>query len=731
MAGGRSSRSAPDCAPRQTYRPGREVQIFLNNKSSKNTKGHTSRTRSKKSKGKSVAAGIGKGILTVMLVAIIFCCVVAGVMTLYVVNFVKPYNISLNESDLKSTSIIYAKDSASNSQTALAEISGSENRIWVSLSGTPKNLRNAIISTEDMRFNEHEGVDFRRTVYSFANMIFHFNKTNQGGSTITQQLIKNIQGNISERTPAVKLREIITAVDVEKKYSKDQILEAYMNIIPLGNSCYGVQTASNMYFGKDVKDIDLAQAALLAGIIQAPESYEPYKHMTQAQVRQKYVLKNMLTQKMITNAEYTAAINEKITLTAKKTTVRGWFVDQVIRDVIADLQTQKGYSAAVAENYVYTGGLRIYTTEDTKVQAAIDAVYTANSDDYFKAWDGTKYQSSMLICDYTGKILGMVGSTGAKTGNMVLNRSTMSYRPAGSSFKPICTYALAIEKGLVNWSTLIMDSPSENVNGSQWPKDDEPWTNANMTIDTALTQSRNAVAVRVCKDVGVTNCFNFLTQKLGFSESLSKDVDSSGDSDAYSLGLTLGMFSKKSKGASAREMAASYQIFGNGGIYYKPYTYSSVTDASGNIILQNRPVGIQAISSDTSTIMNRLMQNVVKSGTGTGAQLSNCPVAGKTGTTPDNYDRWWVGCTPEYVGAVWTGYDTPRSIGRGDNPSVTIWHAVFEKLEANRDASKDFPYSGTVVQEAYDPATGKVAASGAATGWYSTSDPAVTALSGT
>jgi penicillin-binding protein 1A len=451
VAGGRSSRSAPDCAPRQTYRPGREVQIFLNNKSSKNTKGHTSRTRSKKSKGKSVAAGIGKGILTVMLVAIIFCCVVAGVMTLYVVNFVKPYNISLNESDLKSTSIIYAKDSASNSQTALAEISGSENRIWVSLSGTPKNLRNAIISTEDMRFNEHEGVDFRRTVYSFANMIFHFNKTNQGGSTITQQLIKNIQGNISERTPAVKLREIITAVDVEKKYSKDQILEAYMNIIPLGNSCYGVQTASNMYFGKDVKDIDLAQAALLAGIIQAPESYEPYKHMTQAQVRQKYVLKNMLTQKMITNAEYTAAINEKITLTAKKTTVRGWFVDQVIRDVIADLQTQKGYSAAVAENYVYTGGLRIYTTEDiSPSRPTLDSQSTPPTPtSYFKAWDGSKYQSSMLhLRLYTGKVLGLVGGTGAKTEQYGAQPfATMSYRPAGSSFKPICTYALAIEKG--------------------------------------------------------------------------------------------------------------------------------------------------------------------------------------------------------------------------------------------------------------------------------------------
>lgn len=698
----------------------------------KNDKGKTVRGRGKKDRN--VAASVGKGILTIVLVAVIFCCVVAGALTLYVVNFVKPYNISLSENDLKSTSIVYAKDASSNNQTAIAEVSGTENRIWVSLGNTPKNLRNAIISTEDMRFNEHEGVDFRRTAYSFFNMIFHFNKTNQGGSTITQQLIKNIQGNISERTPAVKIREIITAVDLEKKYSKDQILEDYMNVIPLGNSCYGVQTAANMYFGKDVKDIDLAQCALLAGIIQAPESYEPYNHMAQAQVRQRYVLKNMLQQKMITNAEYTAALNEKITLTAKKATVRSWFVDQVIRDVIADLQSQKGYSAAVAENYLYTGGLRIYTTEDTKIQSVIDQVYTANSDEYFKAWDGSKYQSSMLICDYTGKILGMVGSTGTKSGNMVLNRATMSYRPAGSSFKPICTYALAVEKGLVNWSSMIDDSPSENVNGSQWPKDDEPWTMAPMTLDKALYDSRNAVAVRVFNKLNPGangTSFNFLTQKLGFSESLSKDLDVNKDSDATSKGLTLGMFSQKSKGVSAREMAAAYQIFGNGGIYYKPYTYTSVTDASGNVILQNRPVGIQAVNSDTSTILNRMMQDVVKTGTGTGAQLSDCPVAGKTGTTPDNYDRWWVGCTPEYVGAVWTGYDTPRNIGRGDNPAVTIWHAVFEKIEENRNTQKDFPYSGTVVQEAYDAVTGKLSSGGSMTGWYSTSDSAVAGLNGT
>jgi penicillin-binding protein 1A len=223
-------------------------------------------------------------------------------------------------------------------------------------------------------------------------------------------------------------------------------------------------------------------------------------------------------------------MSEKITLTPKKNTVRGWFVDQVIRDVTADLMTKnEGWTQQDAENYLYTGGLRIYTTENLTVQATLDSVYTANSDELFKAWDGSKYQSSMCICDYTGKVLGLVGGTGAKTSNMVLNRATMSYRPAGSSFKPICTYALAIDKGVVNWSTLVPDSPSENVNGSQWPKDDEPWTNANMTIDTALTESRNAVAVRVCKQVGVLSCFNFLTQKLGFSESLSKDVDSSGD----------------------------------------------------------------------------------------------------------------------------------------------------------------------------------------------------------
>ena len=662
----------------------------------------------KKANAKSTKAGriarqAGKVALMAVLIGLIAGCVVVGALTLYVVSFVKPYNINLSDAKLKFTSEVYADDPTTGKATEIAQLSGDENRIWVDLNDTPKNLLNAIISTEDMRFNQHGGVDVKRTVGSFANMFLHFMPQKEGGSTITQQLVKNLEGNTFNRTVPVKIREIITAIDVENKYSKNQILEAYINTIPLGNGCYGVQTAANMYFGKDVKDLDIAQCALLAGIIQSPYGDEPYKNPKKAAEREQYVLKNMYDQKMITKADYTAAAKEKLTYAPKKQTVRSWFVDQVITDVTNDLMTQKGYTKDYAQNMIYSQGLKIYTTENPKVQSAMDEVYT--NDKYWPLGDdGTAFQSSMLIVDYSGRVVGMEGGRGAKTGNMWKNRATSTsfYRTPGSSFKPIATYSLALEKGIINWSSLIMDSPLTLSSGKQWPRDDDGWTNRNMTIDYALYQSVNCVAVRVEQQVTSSASYNFLTGKLGFT-SLTKTPDANGDSDYTSLGLAIGSLQK---GVNAEEMAGACEIFGDGGIYNKPYTYTQVVDADGNVLLQHKSAAIQAVSSSTSEIMNHMMQDVVSKGTGYAAKLDgNIPQAGKTGTSNDSKDRWYVGLTPEYVGAVWTGYDpTKPNVGLSStNPACLAWKAVFTKIEQGRDASKDFPKSGQVIQENYDP----------------------------
>ena len=684
----------------------------------------------KKSKAALIAGKFGRIFVTVMQICVITGCIVVGAVALYVMNFVKPYNINLTDAQLKFTTQIYANDPGTGNPNVIQEVSGSENRIWVDIQNVPKNLTNAIISTEDQRFNEHEGVDVKRTLGAFANYFFHFYSSNQGGSTITQQVVKNLEGNVYNRTPSIKIREIITALNVEQKFSKDQILQTYVNTIPLGNGCYGMQTAANMYFGKDVKDLDLAQCALLAGIIKSPSGDEPYNHLQNALTRQKYVLQNMLSQKMITKAEYTAAVNEKITIVPKKTTVRSWFVDQVITDVTNDLMSQKGCSKETAQNMIFSQGLKIYTTENPTIQADMDTVFT--SDQYkslfYHPSNKDYFNGSMIIADYSGRILGIEGSQGAKTTNMPLNYATQTTRQPGSSFKPICSYGPAIDQDLIDWSSMYFDGPVKVLNGKDWPKDDEAWSMANRTIDEALTQSLNTIAVRVEQLVGSRSSYNFLTNKLGFTTLTSKP-DKNGDDDADSLGITLGMLQN---GVTVREMVGAYEIFGNGGVFNKPYTYTKVEDADGNIILQNKPAAIQAISPETATIMNELMQNVVESGTGTAAQLSNCPVAGKTGTTSDNKDRWWMGDTPEYVGGVWTGYDMPKDMGGlSTNPAVLVWHAVMQLVEKNRNQANNFPMSGNVVQESYDLGTGNVVAPGAsnsAAGWYKTTDKKVTGL---
>jgi penicillin-binding protein 1A len=270
---------------------------------------------------------------------------------------------------------------------------------------------------------------------------------------------------------------------------------------------------------------------------------------------------------------------------------------------------------------------------------------------------------------------------------------------------------------------MFLDSPI-TLHGKPWPRDDEASTYDNMTVDYALTQSVNCVAVRVEQQVTSSASYNFLTSKLGFT-SLTKTPDANGDSDYTSLGIAIGSLQN---GVNAEEMAGAYEIFGNGGVYNKPYTYTKVLDADGNVLLQNKPAAIQAISPATSEIMNHLLQDVVTKGTGYAAQISNVPVAGKTGTSNDSKDRWFVGLTPEYVGAVWTGYDPIKpNVGLGGtNPACLAWKAIFSQIEQGRDTSKAFPTSGDVVQKAYDPTTGNIDPNGSAVGWYMVDGPAIT-----
>ncbi|HCC00343.1 MAG TPA: transglycosylase [Ruminococcaceae bacterium] len=660
---------------------------------SKPTDSKTAKKAVQNSGGQRVAHGAKKVLLTLFLLIIITGSIVVGALSVYILVFVKPQNIDLTNAQLKFTSMIYANDSSGNPQV-VSQINGGVDRIWVGIDQVPDNLKNAFISTEDQRFYEHEGVDWKRTISAFANFFLHFYASDQGGSTITQQLIKNINGDTFNRKPGVKIQEIVTALNLEKRFSKDQILESYLNTIPLGGSSYGVQAASNVYFGKNVKDLDLAQCAVLAGLTQSPNNYNPLKYPDRAKQRQLYVLKNMLGQKMITQAQYDQASTEQLSYVGQKAEIRSWFADQVVEDVTNDLVKQKGYTKAYAENMVLNQGLKIYSTVDQGVQSSMDSIYQANSsntDIWLKGKSGT-YQSAMIVMNYSGAVMGIEGGRGAKTTNSGWDRATDSTRSPGSSIKPIGVYGPAIENGLITWSSSFKDSPPTTVGGSPWPHNDDEWSEQMMSVPDALAQSKNTIAVRIEQMLKPINTINFLTNNLGFT-TLQKTTDKNGNND-NGLSVALGSLTN---GVSVETMAAAYQPFGNGGIYNKPYTYTKVLDSNGNVLLENKPTASRAFSQETSTIMNRLLQYDVTNGTGAAAKLSETEVGGKTGTTDNGLDRWFVGITPDYVGAVWCGYDKNKEMYTTNNPSVYVWHSVMDKVQSSIP-SKTFPVWGNVVQ---------------------------------
>jgi penicillin-binding protein 1A len=662
-----------------------------------------------------------KTILAVFLICVITGSIVIGALTIYVVKVENPGALDLNSAKLNYTSIIYATDSKTGKSFVLQRLYKDENRIWVNLDVVPNNLKWAFICTEDQRFYEHEGVDWKRTISAFANLLVHLNSSSGGGSSITQQLVKNITNN-KQINITRKIQEILIAVNTEKVYSKDQILECYLNKIPLGGTIYGVQTAANTYFGKDVSKLDLAECATLACITNATDYYNPLKHPDHVKIRVKYVLDNMLNQGKVTKAQYDAAIKEKDKMVYNtkpaKQANQSYFVDQIITDVTNDFMSQKGYEKADAQNIIFSQGIKIYATIDTQVQSIMDSVYTDDKYKYFQKLAGdVQPQSAMIIVDYSGKIVGMEGGRGQKTDDMALNRATKSKRQPGSSIKPLATYGPAIEWNQITYSTIFDDHAPTTKNGKPWPKDSGAYR-GNMPVVTAISDSINTVAVRIMQKITPQKSYDFLTKKLGFTSVIPEDK---------TLALAIGALTD---GVTLREMAGGFEIFGDGGKYTKPYTYTRVTDKDDNVLLENKGVPVQVIGDDTAFVMNQLLQQVVKTGTGMSAKLPNMPVAGKTGTTSDNWDRWFIGITPYYVGVTWLGYDIPKEIViNGTNPALAAWKSVMAQVVKAKIATqpnKEFPTSGKVVKETYCLVSGDLATSKCprkAVGWYKANNP--------
>lgn len=680
---------------------------------------------------------INKALLAVL--AVLFTgfltCVIIGSYVLFdvirTVNGDRLIDLEFYKQNQDQTTIIYAND-AENNPVELARLHGAQNRVWVSKDNMSEWMGKAFVSLEDKRFEKHNGVDWVRTILGVAK-----SKFKQGGSTITQQLIKNLTGE-NGRTVNRKYNEILSAMNLEKYYDKDVILEAYLNTVYLSHGCYGVKTAAETYFGKDVSELNLAECASLAAITQSPGEYDPLWNPENNKVRQEYCLRSMLEQKVITQEQYDEAVAYELIFTnsekyvekednsdkdtAVDNEIQSYYVDYVISSVIKDLKAA-GYSHYEATKMIYSGGLRIYSAVDTKVQDILEDVYVHRTNFPSERVSSVEdqAQSAMTIMDYSGRVVAIVGGAGEKTENRSNNRAVSAARQPGSSIKPLSVYAPGIEENYITWSSKIKNY-GITWKGKIWPTNyggDPGSPNSFLTVQYALAISYNTVPAQLLMMMGFKTSYSYLTEKFHIS-TLNPDIDSQAPS-AMVTGGTNG-------GITTLEMAAAYASFGNGGKYYKPYCYYKVTDSTGeNVILQNNPEGEQIISPESAYVMNELMRTVVTSSYGTGR---NYGVKGfttymKTGTTTDNFDKWCIAGTPYYVAAVWFGYDYNKEIKASGNPAGLIYKTVMDRVHKGLAVKSFEQYTDQVVQKAYCTSSGLLAGSGCtskAMGWYKLSN---------
>lgn len=629
-------------------------------------------------------------------------------------------DIDVETLTLNQTSVIVYTDPDTGEEKVLQNVNAAENREWADIEKIPEDLQNAFIAIEDERFMEHKGYDLLRTAKAtltyLGNKIIGKSGVSLGGSTITQQLIKNVTGE-REQTPIRKIKEISRAVSIEKQLEKEQILELYLNCIYLARGYNGVQTAARGYFGKDVSELSLAECASIAGITQNPAAYDPIENPNDNKKRQMLVLGKMLELEYITQEEYDEAAEEELVLAEQSeqeetnSGINSYFVDQVINEVLRDLQAH-GYSKSLASKIIYSGGVKIYSTYVPGVQEAVEEFYS-DADNF----PGSGAQSAITVVDVqTGQVVGIAGGIGEKNASLTLNRASQSPRQPGSTIKPLAAYAPAIENGEITPVSMYNDVAKSY--GGWTPRNYDYSYRGMVDVRTAVRRSLNTTPVEIISDMGAQISYDFMTQKLGFTTLVeSRDVDGKIYSDIGLSQLGLGGLTD---GVTTMEMAAAYAAFANGGIYNKPYTYTEVKDRDGNIIVTSERSSNTAMKESTAYVMTQLLKEVVSGGTGGGASVSGASyTAGKTGTTSDNNDRWFVGYTPYYAAAIWYGYDIPQEITASSNPCIPVFRSIMNdahKALGSRSRSMDRP--GDVVWVEYCTVTGKRASENCPTDSY-------------
>ncbi len=677
-----------------------EFKKPINTAKATNTANKNSKKKSKKKKSKAKSI-IKKILIVILILGILAGLIVAGILAGIFLGFFGA-DFKMTKDDL---TIEFVNSEVYDSEgNLLCTLNGNEKRKLVSLEQMPEYLPKAYVAIEDERFYEHSGVDIKRTGAATATYVLHGGKSSFGGSTITQQLVKNITDD-DEDSALRKVKEMARAIQIEKEISKDDILELYLNIIFVGgNNVNGVALGAEYYFNKEVSQVTVAEAAFMAGINHTPNSYNPFlgteeekaTHIEAGKKRTKVVLDKMLELGYITQEQYTEAntevdnglpfsqgsISSNVVLSAH--------TEAALNEIIEQLMAEKGMKREMAEAKVYGGGYKIYTTQVSSIQNTMQDEMI--KDKYImpgkvKNKDGTlknaQSQAAMVIIEpSTGKVVGCVGQLGTKTTNGDWNRATQTKRQIGSAMKPIAVIAPAVQEGLISPASVYEDKQTKefSVDGKPWPKNYYNSFYGKQTVREAIKISGNVIPVRILNQLGVSKSVEYLS-KMNMNVPEKSQV----------LSLALG-----SADFTPLQMAAAYATIANDGTYIQPTFYNQVIDLKGNVVVTPHQTKTEVFGKSESYLVKSILTEPVlgkataathgRGGTATYCKIDGIDVCAKTGTTDDDYDRWLCGFTPYYAAACWYGYDSNEEIvytkATPSNPAGGIWSAVMKNIHS-------------------------------------------------
>ena len=678
-------------------------------RSKKNKRGEKSKPRFKDKHPKLVL------FIKIMIILTLLLTVAGtGIIVGYVFGFFGD-DFTIDEKELKiaaSNSVIVNSDGTK----VLADLSGDEKRKIISLSEMSDYLPKAYVAIEDERFYKHHGIDVKRT--SGAILTYFTKKgSSYGGSSITQQLVKNITKE-SDRSIFRKVKEWAKAYQVEKMLSKDEILELYLNILFVGGTNYGVELGAEYYFNTTAKDLSLAQCAFLAGINSSPNSYDPYDTKTdngeKIKNKVKTVLKKMKDLGYIENEdEYNKAVAEVdagLKFEKKQTTgnIYSYHTDALIDQVVNQVAEEKQISKQLAENYVYSSGLTIYSTQDDAIQAELDEEFSKTSKYCIKSRenkneDGSAAtsQAAMAVIDHTtGYVLGIAGGLGDKTESRGLNRATQSKRQTGSSMKPIADVVPGLEEGIITAATEYNDAETE-FPGNYKPKNYNYFRGV-VTVRDAIETSQNIPFVKIMAELTTDKSIEYL-KKMG--------ITSLDDTKDKGLSLAIGGLTN---GISPLEMAAAYGTIANDGVYIEPTFYIKITDPTGETVLTPNQRTERVMSEQNAYIAKDLLTAPVVGAKGTAkyCAIPGIETAAKTGTTNSDYDRWLCGFTSYYTAATWYGFDKNEEVRySGTNPAGQLWSNVMKAIHKPL-SNASFTRPEGIVEATICGSTGGLARSG-------------------